>query len=64
MVKDDSCVLEEDCGCITDIGATVPNGYEFKGCKEQCSCSNNVYECVKHGKDVCIHGIGCPCERK
>ena len=61
---DGNCVLQEDCGCITDEGASVPNGYVHVDCAKRCSCSDNEYECKNHSEDECILGIGCPCERE
>ena len=62
LISGDSCVLSDECGCITGIGAAVPNEYVHVGCTVRCTCLNNVYQCVQHDQDVCIKGIGCPCE--
>ena len=63
-MSDGICVLPKDCGCITDAGATVPDGFIQVDCDRKCTCDNNEYKCIQHAEDECIHGIGCPCERE
>ena len=33
------CIEEENCGCITENGASIPNDYKFQDCQKSCHCS-------------------------
>ena len=50
VLLDGVCVEESECGCTTDDGGQLANGYSHEDCFETCTCSDGVYECVANAE--------------
>ena len=59
---DGACVETSECGCLTDDGASVAEGWSHEECAEICTCENGVYNCQSKGDGTCVQGCGNECE--
>lgn len=59
VLEDGVCIPEEECGCVTQNGASVSNGYIYQDCEHRCECMQGEYTCSDHSEDICLSECGC-----